>query len=391
MNNIESNIWKLYVIQALRWFLLIMPIVVLFFQDNGLSMKEVLLLQSIFSIGVVLFEVPSGYFSDVVGRKTSIIIGSVLATIGFSVYIVSYSFIGFLIAELTLGLGASFISGTDSALLYDTLAISNREKDYPKIEGRLSSISNFSEAIASFLGGFIALISLRTPFYIETFLVFLTIPVAFTLIEPPKQKNENKQGAIKEIVKIVKYSIHEHYEIKWLIFYSGFIGASTLTMVWFIQPYFTLVELPLAYFGVVWGILNISVGIFSLYAYKIELLVGKKVALISLIFIAFMGYIFLGIFDSLWGILFIFLFYFVRGVSGPILKNYVNQLISSDMRATVLSVKNLFTRLVFAIVGPFIGWVTDVYSLQAALLLSGSLFVFFGIIALLFLHKHKAL
>jgi hypothetical protein len=162
-------------------------------------------------------------------------------------------------------------------------------------------------------------------------------------------------------------------------------------MVWFIQPYFILVELPLAYFGIAWGLLNLSVGIFSLYAYKIELLVGRKVALISLIFIVFMGYMMLGIFDSLWAILFIFLFYFVRGISGPILKDYVNQLISSDMRATVLSVKNLFARLVFAIVGPFIGWVTDVYSLQAALLLSGSLFVVFGMIALLFLHKHKAL
>jgi len=52
--------------EALYWFLLIMPIIVLFFQKNGLSMKDILLLQSVFSISIVLFEIPSGYFSDVI-------------------------------------------------------------------------------------------------------------------------------------------------------------------------------------------------------------------------------------------------------------------------------------------------------------------------------------
>lgn len=388
---IESNIWKLYVIKALRWFLLIMPIVVLFYQENGLSMKEVLLLQALFSVAVIIFEIPSGYFSDIIGRKTTIIVASFLSFIGFAVYSVSYGFYGLLIAELILGLGSSLLSGTDSALLYDTLVFSNREHEYKKIEGKMMSVGNFSEGIASFFGGFIALASLRTPFYFETFLIFFTIPMAFTLIEPPRQKLKNKDGAFKEILKIVKYSIHGNKEIKWLIFYSGFIGASTLTMVWFIQPYFTLVGLPLAYFGIAWGILNLLVGVFALYAHKIELFVGRKNALISLIFISFIGYTILGLLDSLWAIIFIALFYFVRGINGPILKDYVNKLISSDMRATVLSVKNLFGRLVFAIIGPFVGWLSDVYSLQFALISSGSIFLFFGIITLLFLHKHKAL
>jgi MFS family permease len=371
--------------------MLIMPIIVLFFQENGLSMKEVLLLQSIFSIGIIFFEIPSGYFSDVIGRKTTIIFGCILGFVGFSVYSFSYGFGGFLIAELVLGLGSSFLSGTDSAIIYDSLIQSKKEKYYKKIEGRMLSVGNFSEAIASFLGGFVAIISLRTPFYIEMILMFFTIPLAFTLIEPKRQKYKNEEGPIKEIIKIVKYSLHQNKEIKWLIFYSGFIGASTLTMVWFIQPYFKLVGLPLVYFGIAWGILNLSVGIFSLYAHKIEMFVGRKKSLISLIFIAFIGYMLLGIFQSLWAIIFIILFYFVRGISGPVLKDYVNKIISSNMRATVLSVKALFARLVFAIIGPFIGWITDIYSLKLALLTSGTIFIICGIISLLFLHKNKAL
>ncbi len=390
-NNVESNIWKLYVIKSLRWFLLVMPIIVLFFQENGLSMMEILLLQSIFSIGIILFEIPSGYFSDVMGRKNTIIIACILGFIGFLIYSFSYGFIGFLIAELMLGLGSSFLSGTDSAIVYDSLIQIKKEKEYKKIEGRMLSIGNFSEAIASFIGGFIALISLRTPFYFQAIALFLSIPFAFTLIEPKRKKYKNKEGPIKEIIKIIKYSLHHHGEVKWLIFYSGFIGASTLTMTWLIQPYLKLVGLPLAYFGIVWGIFNISVGIFSLYAYKIEMKFGKKKSLVSLIFIAVIGYILMGLFQSLWGILFIFLFYFVRGVSNPIFKDYVNRVISSDIRATVLSVKNLVVRFIFAIVGPFIGVLTDIYSLSFALLSSGGIFIICGTISLFFLHKNKGL
>ena len=368
-----------------------MPTIVLFFQENGLSMKEILLLQSLFSIGVVLFEIPSGYFSDVVGRKTTIVLGCIFGFLSLLTYSFSYGFIGFLIAELLLGLGTSFISGTDSAIIYDTLLQLKKEKEYKKIEGRMLSAGNFSEGIASIIGGFLALINLRTPFFVETALMFLTIPIALSLVEPKRHKYKNKEGSLKEIMKIVKYSLNDHKEVKCLIFYAGFTVASTLTMVWFIQPYFLLVNLPLAYFGIVWGILNFSVGIFSLYAHKFESIVGRKKSLISLIFISFAGYILLGLFQSLWSIIFIFLSYFVRGISSPVLKDYVNKLISSDMRATVLSIKNLVGRLIFAIIGPFMGWVADIYSLQTALLTSGTIFLIFGVISLLFLHKHKAL
>jgi len=77
-NKIQQNIWKMYFIKATRMFLLIMPIVVLFFQDNGLSMTQIFLLNSIFSISIVLFEIPSGYFSDVMGRKKCLIIATIL-------------------------------------------------------------------------------------------------------------------------------------------------------------------------------------------------------------------------------------------------------------------------------------------------------------------------
>ena len=130
MSSLKSNIPKLYWIKALRWFMLMMPIVVLFFQDNGLSMSDVMLLQALFAISVVIFEVPSGYLADMIGRRQSIFWGCILGTAGFSIYSFSFGFYGFLLAEIVLGIGSSLISGADSALIYESLLANKKQKDY---------------------------------------------------------------------------------------------------------------------------------------------------------------------------------------------------------------------------------------------------------------------
>lgn len=391
MSRIEHNIPKLYLILIFRWLLLIMPIIVLFFYENGLNQTQIMILQSIFSIAIIVFEIPSGYFSDVVGRKKTIIIGSVFGCLGLVVYCLSFGFWGFLVAELVLGLGASFISGTDSALLFDTLAVQGRETEYAKIEGRRTSVANFSETTAAIFGGLLATISLRTPFYVETIFMFFTIPVALTLVEPQRHKWDNSVGSFASILKIVKFSLHDHLEIKWLIIYSALVGSSTLNMVWFVQPYLLTIGLPLAYFGIIWAALNFSVGVFSIFAYKIEKHLGKTRTLLLLIPLSCFGYLLTALLHTLWAIPALFIFYFVRGLHGPMLKDYVNQLISSEKRATVLSVKNMMGRLFFTIIGPFVGYVKDIYTIREALLLSGSLFFIFGGMSIFFLKKHHVI
>jgi hypothetical protein len=81
----------------------------------------------------------------------------------------------------------------------------------------------------------------------------------------------------------------------------------------------------------------------------------------------------------------------VRGINGPVLNDYVNRLVSSDIRATVLSVKNLVGRLMFVILGPAIGWVNDAYSLSMAFLVLSAIFLILGLLSLFCLHKNKVL
>ena len=70
--------------------MLIMPIVVLFYNAHGLSMHEVFILQAIYSVSIVAWEIPSGYVADVIGRRKSMIIGAVLGFLGYFFYSFSY-------------------------------------------------------------------------------------------------------------------------------------------------------------------------------------------------------------------------------------------------------------------------------------------------------------
>jgi len=180
----KSNIWKLYLIKISKWFMLFMPYIVPFYTDNGLSMHQVMILQAVYSVSIVALEIPSGYFADVIGRRRTLILGAILGTAGYCIYSFSYGFMGFLLAELILGFGQSFISGADSAMLYDSLLDIKKEKEYIKYEGRMVSFGNMAEASAGIAGGLIALISLRTNFYAQSGMAFIAVPAAILLVEP---------------------------------------------------------------------------------------------------------------------------------------------------------------------------------------------------------------
>lgn len=289
---------------------------------------------------------------------------------------------------MTLGCAISFISGTDSAIVYDSLLALGRKSEYSKYEGRLMSVGNTSEGVASIIGGLLAAISLRLPFYVETGVLLFTIPLALMLTEPPRTKLDTSKGNFRAVWEIVVYAMHGHPELKWLIVYSSIVNASTLTMVWFIQPYLKLAGLPVWWFGFTWAALQFSVGFFSFSAHRIEKKIGRMNILTMLIILSVSGYILTAIFQSLWAIGFLVLFYIVRGMGQPTFYGYINSLISSDKRATVLSVGNLLVRLIFSCLGPVIGWIADSYSLSHAFLIAAGIFLVPGILSLFFLRKN---
>ncbi|MFA5330072.1 MAG: MFS transporter [Prolixibacteraceae bacterium] len=372
MKKLPQNIPQLYLIKVAKWFNLVMPIVVLFYQENGLSMSQIFILKSIYSIAMVTMELPSGYMADVWGCRKTLLVGAILGTIGILIYSISSDFASFAMAEIVLGVGFSFVSGADSAILYDSLKAENRESDYVKFEGRITSGGNFAEALAGVAGGLLATISLRTPYYFQIFVAASAIPGAFFLKEP-QHVLERTHLKMKEILSILKLT-YQQREMRSAIMISSFTGAATLTYAWFVQPYFQKAGVPVAVFGILWTLLNLSAGVFSMFAYRIERFFGKRNSLLFIVIFLAAGFILTSLNISLAGIAILFGFYMVRGIATPVLKDYIHQFTDSKVRATILSIRNLEIRILFAIIGPALGYLTDAFSLNSALMIAGIIY-----------------
>lgn len=381
MKKFPQNTLQLYLIKIAKWFNLVMPIVVLFYQENGLIMSQIFILKSIYSIAMVATELPSGYMADVWGCRKTLLLGAILGTAGIIIYSLSAGFMMFAFAEIILGIGFSFVSGADSALLYDSLKSEKREDEYIKYEGRITSAGNFAEALAGVAGGLLATISLRTPYYFQIFVAASAIPAAFFLKEPQHVLDKTRLK-MKEILSVVKLT-YQQKEMRSAIMVSSFTGAATLTYAWFVQPYFQKAGVPVSVFGILWTLLNLSAGIFSMFSYRIERLLGKRNSILFIVILLSLGFILTSMEISLLGIGILFGFYMVRGIATPILKDYINQYTDSKVRATILSVRNFEIRIIFAAIGPILGYLTDTFSLNVALLVTGLIYFIAAILSAL--------
>jgi len=342
---LKNNIWKLYLHKILGGMFFSVPVMVLFWQDNGLSLTEIMILQSIFSILVVVFEIPTGYFADIFGRKISLIISSLAAFLGIFFYSLGYSFNQFLVAELFFAIAISFSSGTMAAFVYDTLKDLKREGEYKKIWGNAFFYGMISLAISSILGGFLAKVDLRYTLYASVPFFALLIPVTLSMQESQRHKVIFEKGYVRELFNIMKSILGKNKKIKWIIVYSGIIYAFNQSTLWLYQPYFKISGLDVIYFGFIFAGFQFVAAFSSKYAYLIEEKLGRKYSLLSLIFLVAVSYLLMSHFIFLFSFSFCFIQQFVRGFKGIVVTDYINKLTASGVRATVLSVNCSFSGL----------------------------------------------
>jgi MFS family permease len=353
--------------------MLIMPIVALYYSANGLATADIYLLQAIYSLSVAVLEIPSGYMADIIGRKKSLVIGSILGALGYFVYSVSSDFQGFLIAEMILGLGGSFISGSDSAMLYDSLAGMRRQQRYLQLEGRITSLGNFAETMAAVCGGFIAAaLSYRSVYVFQTIVAVMAVPAAFLLIEPAREKIVSTPG-IGHILRVCRESLLVNYKLSSTLLLSSLIGTSTLCMAWTAQVYFVHMGLTEKAITPLWVGLNLTVAVVAAFASIVIGRMGRKSAIIIIVIFIPSSYILLGILPLIPAITILFVFYAIRGYATPLLKDLANIHCESATRATVLSIRNMIIRIGFAVLGPFIGSLSANHSLPHALITSGAI------------------
>jgi MFS family permease len=371
---LQRNINALYVIKVSKWFNLVMPIVVLFYKGQGMGMHEVFILKAVYSIAIVALEIPSGYMADIWGKKKTLLFGSILVALGFSVYSVSYGFMAFVFAEIVLGAGQSFISGADSAMLYDSLLVEKKENQYTRQEGRITSAGNFAEAIAGVIGGFIATFGLRLPFFFQAAIAFSAIPASLALVEPAIHKSEYIHS-INKLLQFIRHSFVHNTNLRVAVLLSALTGTATLTFAWLAQPFLEKINMPVIGFGITWTLLNLTVGFASAFSYKLEKFLTRPKIIVTIILLISLGFIFSGVTISVVGLAFLFLFYIFRGLASPILKTYVNDYTPSGTRATILSIRDFVIRINFAAIGPLLGYMTDNLSLSSAFMIAGVIYL----------------
>ncbi|KKQ27508.1 MAG: Nitrate/nitrite transporter [Candidatus Magasanikbacteria bacterium GW2011_GWC2_37_14] len=388
---LKSNIWKYYFYEIMDGMFFSVPIMVLFWQENGLSLSQIMILQSLYSIAAVLLEVPTGYFADVFGRKKTLALGGLFWALGIITYSLGYNFYQFLIAEMLFALGSSFKSGADSAIVYDTLVELKQEDLYKKIWGNARFLGMATMGLAGIIGAFVGKSGLRLTLYISIPFFLMQFFIALFFKEPTKHEAPSETSKIKEMFNIVKQALLKNVQLKWLIIYGAIIFAFNQSALWLYQPYFKITGLDIVYFGLVFASFQIVAAFSAKYAHRLENILGQKFSLIMLPILIGVSYLLMNNFIFLFSFSFCFLQQFVRGFSDPVISDYLNKLTPSHTRATILSIKALAGRLIYAAIIPFIGWVADIYSLTQALFILGITILIIGAAGLLMLKKVKVI
>jgi MFS family permease len=389
MKERKLNIKKYYRFEISSMVLFATPIIVLFWQDNGLSMAQIMILQSIYSILVVVLEIPTGYIADIYGRKKSLIIWSFIHALWILYYAIAWDFVWFVIAEWLFAIGISLISWANSAFLYDILLEAGEEKRYKKILWKSTFYLLISMAIANIAWWFIGEIDFRMTFWISFLFNIPSVFIALSMKEAKRKTKIIKKWYVKQLMMIIKKSIVENKKLRYLLIWSGLIYWLNNIALWFYQPYFELSWISIVYFGVIFASFQVFAGISGKYAYKIEKLLWERKSVILLLMLLWISYILMWKFIFALWFLFAFLQQFVRWFSKVVFTDYINKLIDSENRATILSIQSMMSRLSYAVVIPFVGYIADIYSISNALLISWiSVFVIWAIFIFL-LYKYR--
>ena len=383
----KRNILFLRYISAIRWFLLIMPVIFLFYRSHGLSLFQTFSIQAFFSLCVLLFEVPTGYLGDRYGWHRSLLYGSLAAILGLFILTLASSYLVFLVAEFFMSVAYCLFSGSDSALLYESLLEEDREHEYLGEEGLLLACGYVSEGVAAVLGGILAFISMRLPFIMNFAVVLLLIPLSLGLVKPSLHNTRLSKGLEVEGVRRIRQDfstifqfIQQEPVVKWVAIYSGFIGFLVLASAWLMQSYFKLTGFELYYIGVIWALMNFSRSLAASWVNVINSRIGTKQLFFIIPFmIALISFV-MGSYVSLITMLLGLLIQVARGFQLPLVFAMINNRTPSDIRAAILSFEGMMMRVFFVVMGPALGLLCDIESIHVAFYTIGLLSLLGGVI-----------
>ncbi|HEU5320988.1 MAG TPA: hypothetical protein VFX28_09305, partial [Methylomirabilota bacterium] len=143
--NVRILVWM----QGLRMFHITVPVLAPFLLANGLPKGDIFLLEGAFALVLMLWDAPSGYVADLWGRRRCLLAGDALQLSAMLLFATGHEFTTFLVAEVLSAISYGLVSGSDAALLYDSLAVQGRAGEYQRLESIAIVRGRLGEGLAS--------------------------------------------------------------------------------------------------------------------------------------------------------------------------------------------------------------------------------------------------
>jgi MFS family permease len=358
----------------------------IFLLDAGLSNLEAFAANAFFTAGMVLFEVPTGIVADTVGRRASYLLGTVTLALSTLLYVLLWQveapFWQWAVASMLLGLGFTFFSGAVEAWLIDALTATGFTGQMEVVFGRGQVVSGAAMLTGSVAGGFVAQqTSLGAPFVLRAAVLVAMFAVAFRLMHDTGFTPVKGGRPLAEMRKIASASIDYGWRVpavKWLMVESLFTGGVGIYAFYALQPY--LLELygdPEAYqiAGLVAAIVAGAQILGGLVAPRIRALFRRRTtALLAMaaLGVATLGLI--GVFASFWVVIALIVVWgLLFAASMPIRQTYLNGLIPSQQRATILSFDSLMSSSGGVWAQPVLGRAADAWGYAPSYLLGAGI------------------
>ena len=378
---------------------LIWGINTIFLLDAGLNNLEAFAANAFFTAGMVLFEVPTGIVADMWGRRTSFLLGTITLAVTTALYVLLWQieapFWEWAVVSLLLGLGFTFFSGATEAWLVDALDATGFKGPLESVFARGQVFSGVAMLTGSIGGGYIAqATSLGAPFVVRAAVLGLMFVAAFALMHDIGFTPKRDGRPMAEIREIAHNSIEYGWRVpavKYLMLAAPFTGGVGIYVFYALQPH--LLDLygdPNAYgiAGLVAAIVAGSQILGGFAAPRIRalfhlrtsaLLAGASLSTLSLIAIGLIeNFVAVIALIVVWGLLF--------AATLPIRQAYLNGMIPSQQRATIISFDSLMNSSGGVVTQPLLGRAADVWGYPASYLISGGI----SALALPFFVKSRA-
>ncbi|MDU5105213.1 MFS transporter [Clostridium sp.] len=363
MNKISKNIKNEYLYRFLSSFDITSAIWVLYLGYKGMNLAEIGLIEGIFHVTGFLSEIPTGALADLFGRRKIMIIGRLTSLISAIIMLFSNSFLGFAIGFILSAWGYNLNSGSEEALVYDSLKVLKREEEYLKINGKINLIIEVSQGLAVFIGGILSEINFSISYITAIIIGIFSLIVSFNFTEVDiRESHEERITVINHFKTSINIVKENKMLLNILIFFPTIYTFSAI-IYFYGQKFlsdggYSRVNISIIF--LVNGILSSIGAILSSKVYeKFKSIGWISISMIISILILFMGNVTKSI-----SLLIFLLIGFLTSILQPISSKLINSMVASKQRATIISVESMFYSMMMIILFPICGFIGDKISLD---------------------------